>query len=191
MIPLMLSSSVTSNTAGRYSQRTGYYKRPLVVGLPLAVAAMLPVALLAQWLHPWATAALLMVVGLGIGPAFPCSTVAVQNAVERGDLGTVSGALAFARVLGAAIIIAASSALVLGLAVRALPEIDATTSLEDLARQELPEAARASLAWAFGIAYGALAFGLFASFAVFARVEDRRLHDRPALASAPTRDRAP
>jgi len=191
MIPVMLTSSFTANTAGRYSQRTGFYKRPLLIGLPVAAAALLPVALLADWLPPWGTAAFMLAVGWGVGPAFPCSTVAVQNAVERRDLGTVSGALAFARALGAAIIVAAASALVLGLIARALPDAGATTSLEDLARRELPAAARDSVAQAFGVTFGALAVGLLASFAMFARVEDRRLreqvgpnrtsgHDRPS-----------
>jgi EmrB/QacA subfamily drug resistance transporter len=191
MIPVMLSSSLTSNTAGRYSQRTGFYKRPLLVGLPVAVAAMLPLALWADTLAPWASSALLMVVGLGVGPAFPCATVAVQNAVDRRDLGTVTGALAFARALGASIIIAGASALVLGLAVDALPDTGGTVSLEDLARQALPADARATVADAFGVAFGALALGLLASFVAFARVEDRRLRDQPELAREPRSDRAP
>jgi EmrB/QacA subfamily drug resistance transporter len=191
MIPLMLSSSVTANAAGRYSQRTGFYKRPLVLGLPVAAAATLLLAALADRLAPWAASALLMVAGLGIGPAFPCSTVAVQNAVERRDLGTVSGALAFARALGASIIIAAASALVLGLAASALPDAGPTTSLEDLARRELPAAARAALTDAFAVTFGALAVGLLASFAVFARVEDRRLRERPEAAPTPASDRTP
>jgi MFS family permease len=190
MIPVMLTSSLTSNTAGRYSQRTGFYKRPLMIGLPISIAALLPLALLANWLPPWGSAVLLMVVGWGIGPCFPCSTVAVQNAVERRDLGTVSGALAFARVLGAAIIVAAASALVLGLIAQALPDAGATTSLEDLARRELPAAARDAVAHAFGVTYGVLALGLVASFAVFATVEDRRLREQVGPSGAPTADRS-
>ncbi len=191
MIPFMLSSCVTANSAGRYSQRTGFYKRPLMIGLPVSVASFGVLAMFAQQLPPWGASAILMFAGWGVGACFPCSTVAVQNAVERRDLGTVSGALAFSRALGGAIIIAAASALVLGLIARALPEVGAASSLEDLARRELPDAARVAVAQGFGVTFGAIALALLASFAMFARVEDRRLREQTGPSPAPASDRAP
>ncbi|MBI3516784.1 MAG: MFS transporter [Proteobacteria bacterium] len=191
MIPLMLSSTLTANMAGHYSQRTGLYKRPVLVSLPIAIVATALLALLADRLAPWEAAALMTCVGLGVGPTFPCSTVSVQNAVDRHDLGTVSGALAFTRSLGAAILIAGASALVLGLAVDALPGADATLSLEDLARHELSAPARAAVAHAFGVTFGALTAGFVVSLAIFARVENRRLQDTPGISRAPAPDRTP
>jgi EmrB/QacA subfamily drug resistance transporter len=191
MIPIMLLSTLTANMAGRYSQRTSLYKRPVLVGLPIAVVSAAVMALFADGLTPWAAAALLGGVGLGVGPTFPCSTVSVQNAVERHDLGTVSGALSFVRSLGAAILIAGASALVLGLAVDALPGAGLALTLEDLARHELTAAARATVARAFGITFGALAAGFVLSLAIFARVENRRLQDTPGVVRAPTSDRTP
>ena len=38
MIPIMLSSTLTANLAGRYTRRHGRYKRPPLFGLPLTVA---------------------------------------------------------------------------------------------------------------------------------------------------------
>jgi hypothetical protein len=129
-----------------------------------------------------------MIAGFGMGPIFPCSTVAAQNAVDRRDLGAVSGAIGFARALGGAILVAAASALVLGLIAGALPETGHLASLEDLARQILPDDARLAVARAFGIMFGAVAACFALGLALFARVEDRALHDRPAIVAAPSSD---
>ena len=188
MIPLTLSSVITANMAGRYSQRSGRYKRPPLLGLPVAIVTLAIVALFANSLSPLGASLILMITGFGLGPIFPCSTVAAQNAVERRDLGAVSGAVAFSRALGGAIAIAAASALVLGLCASALPDLGHAASLEDLVRYELPPAARAVVAHAFGIMFGAVAAALAIGLAIFARVEDRMLRDRPAVVTAPASD---
>ena len=135
-------------------------------------------------LAPGAAVAL-MVVGLGVGPIFPCATVAAQNAAPRGQLGAVSGGVAFSRALGGAIGVAAASALVLGLAAGALTSAGQITSLEDLARTDLSPEARLGVARAFGVMFGAVAAALAIGLAVFARVEDRPLGERSPLATAP------
>lgn len=178
MIPVMLASTVTANMTGTYSQRTARYKLPILLGMPVAIAGLLLFAFLATHLSSWTAALVLMLVGLGIGPSFPGSTVAVQNAVERRDLGAVSGALAFSRTMGAAIIIAAASSLVLGLVAGALPSTGPLASLEDLTTADVPPSARAAVATAFAITFAALAVGLTVALALFARVEDRPLRGR-------------
>src|SRR5262249_18381697 len=129
MIPLLFSSIVTANMTGYYSRRTGRYKRPPLVGLPVAILAMVLGAALADRLSAPVAAGILLLFGAGFGPIFPCTIVAAQNAVERRHLGAVSGALGFARSLGGAIIIAAASALVLGLCAAALARGGPITSL--------------------------------------------------------------
>ena len=52
MIPLTLSSVITANMAGRYSQRSGRYKRPPLLGLPVAIVTLAIVALFANSLSP-------------------------------------------------------------------------------------------------------------------------------------------
>jgi EmrB/QacA subfamily drug resistance transporter len=122
MIPLLLSSAITANIAGRWTRHSGRYKRPPLVGLPVTVVALAFVALFADRLSTTVASLAFMIAGFGMGPIFPCSTVAAQNAVDRRDLGAVSGAIGFARALGGAIFVAAASALVLGLIAGALPE---------------------------------------------------------------------
>src|SRR5258708_29666533 len=111
---------------------------------------MLVLAFLADGLSPVWASAIFMIAGFGLGPIFPSTTIAVQNAVARRDLGAVSGALGFSRSLGGAIVVAAASSLVLGLLASALPEAGHVSSLEDLARQQLGPEARTVVAGAFG-----------------------------------------
>jgi EmrB/QacA subfamily drug resistance transporter len=178
MIPFMLSSTVTANIAGRSSRTTGRYKRPPMIGLPFTIAGVATLGLLADRVSTLAASLILMVAGFGIGPFFPCSTVAAQNAVERHDLGAVSGAVSFVRALGGAILVAAVTALVLGLISRALPETGSAASLEDLTRFPLSDASRVLVARAFGWTFVAAAAVFLCGFIVFALVEDRRLRDR-------------
>jgi MFS family permease len=56
----------------------------------------------------------LAVVGLGIGTVYPVATVAVQNAVQRHQLGIATGSMNFFRALFSAIIVAGLGAIILG-----------------------------------------------------------------------------
>jgi EmrB/QacA subfamily drug resistance transporter len=183
LIPLVFSTCVSATLAGRYTRRVGRCKRPMLVGLPAAIVAMALLAGFARTVPAEVAAVGLFVIGLGLGPIFPCGMVAAQNAAERRDLGAVLGALSFARALGGSVAIAATSALVLGLAAAALPETGGA-GLEDLARQALTPAARAAVAGAFGVAFGALAGALCLGLALYGLVEDRALSGwTPAPAS--------
>lgn len=188
MIPFMLSTTITANMAGRWSRCSGRYRRPPLVGLPVTIVALALVALLADRISATVAACLLMIAGFGVGPIFPCTIVAAQNAVERRDLGAVSGAISFARALGGAMVVAAASALVLGLIAGALPATGLLAGLEDLARHVLPPAEREAVARAFGVMFGAVAAAFAIGLAVFSRIEDRTLLDRSAIATTPTTD---
>jgi hypothetical protein len=54
------------------------------------------------------------VVGAGIGTVYPVATVAVQNAVQRHQLGIATGSMNFFRALFSAIIVAGLGAIILG-----------------------------------------------------------------------------
>ena len=188
MIPFMLSSTITANLAGLYSRRHGRYKRPPLVGLPLTIAAVAVIAVFAPHLSAPVAAGILMIAGIGMGPIFPCTTVAAQNAVERRHLGIISGAVAFVRALGGAFGVAIGSALVLGLATDALQHIGPIASLEDLTQHTLPPEARLAVAHAFAIMFAAVAGGLVLGVLLFWRVEDRELGDRAPTVQAPALD---
>lgn len=110
--PMMGGVIVASVGGGRLVSRTGRYKTLVMVGL---FAASLSFASLA-----WSAAtgagvamaeAILVVLGLGIGVSFPNLTTAIQNAVERADLGAATATSAFFRSLGGAVGVALSGAI--------------------------------------------------------------------------------
>jgi MFS family permease len=71
MIPLGLASVLTANLAGQNTRKTGRYKRPPLIGMPIAIVVLAMVAFYADRLSAPGAAVALMVVGLGVGPIFP------------------------------------------------------------------------------------------------------------------------
>jgi EmrB/QacA subfamily drug resistance transporter len=112
MAPLMAGVIVASVGGGRAVAVFGRYKIFPVVGLAAAALVFLAMA--------WAAAegsglgvfmGLLVVLGLGLGLVMPTLTVAIQNAVERGDLGVATSASAFFRSLGGCLGVAVAGAI--------------------------------------------------------------------------------
>ena len=102
-----------SLAAGQALARYRHYNRIPVAGLLVAIAAL---AVPALDLRPSyaSVAVLLMLTGAGIGPMYPVTTVLIQNAVQRHQIGVATGTLNFFRLLGGAIVVAGFGALVLG-----------------------------------------------------------------------------
>src|SRR5262249_32105082 len=132
IIPMMVANTLASNWAGREVRRIGRYRRTALLMAPLTLGGLVVMAFLADSAPVWLAAVVLTIAPTGIGPIFPSSMVAVQNAVEPRDLGAITGAIGFARALGGAVVLAASSALVLGVIAAALPELGPVAHLEDL-----------------------------------------------------------
>jgi len=175
MMPMMVSSTYTAWVGGRYTKTHGTYRKPPFIGLPVSAAALAVLALFAESVSALEATLLLTIFGFGIGPIFPVTMVAAQNAVERRDLGAVTGAIGFARALGAAMLIAAASALMLGLIVAWVPDMTGLSSLDELVRQPLSGLARAEVAKAYGVMLWAVVGVICASLVAFALVEHRPL----------------
>ena len=175
MMPMMISSTFTAWLAGRYTKTYGKYRMPPFVGLPVSIGSLAALAIFAGRVSALETTVLLTIFGFGIGVIFPVTMVAAQNAVERRDIGAVTGAVSFSRALGAAILIAAASALVLGLIVAWVPDMAGLGSLDELVRQPLAPPARVEVAHAFGVMFGAVVAVLLLALAVFVTVEHRPL----------------
>ena len=110
--PMMGGVIVASVAGGRLVSHTGRYKRLVAAGL---LAASLGFATLAWSARTGGGVAVaevtLVVLGLGIGVSFPNLTTAIQNAVERPDLGAATATAAFFRSLGGAVGVALSGAI--------------------------------------------------------------------------------
>jgi EmrB/QacA subfamily drug resistance transporter len=110
--PMMGGVIVASVAGGRLVSHTGRYKALVTGGL---MAATLSFAMLAWSAQTGGSAAMgeviLAMLGLGIGVTFPNLTTAIQNAIERRDLGAATATSAFFRSLGGAVGVSLSGAI--------------------------------------------------------------------------------
>ncbi|MFO0295077.1 MAG: MDR family MFS transporter [Rhodospirillales bacterium] len=178
MILLTFSTTITAYWSGRYLRRSGDYRRPPLLGFPLAAASALLFAFAIDHAAPWSAALMMLGVGLGIGPIFPTAIVAAQNAVAPRDIGAVTGAVGYARSLGGAVGAAAATALVLAL----VPRAGELRGLDDLVRAQLGSAERAMVAGAFRWLFVAVALQILIGWAIYMRVAARPLRAHPAAA---------
>ena len=103
LLPLIGGLMFASVVSGRIISKTGRYRIFPIIGTSLITVAF--------WLFSHITATTprlelglwMAVLGLGIGQVMPVLTLAVQNAVERKDLGTGTSSVVFFRTIGSAL----------------------------------------------------------------------------------------
>ena len=163
LIPLMGATVMFSTITGRMMTHVVHYKRMALVGLSLSILSLAPLAI-------WPTS------------VFPISTVCMQNAVSRAQMGVATGAANFFRALFSALVVALLGAIVLG----GLGGVTGK-SVEMLART----ASAPELAYAFRFVF--LACGLILSFgmAFLISMEERPLKGPTAPSQAVTAPTAP
>jgi EmrB/QacA subfamily drug resistance transporter len=103
LVPAMLGIAVSTTLSGRSIARTGRYKRFPIAGLALMTAALVLLAAFAGDPSQVATGIGLGVFGLGFGMVTQVLIVAVQNSVERRELGVATATTGFFRALGGAV----------------------------------------------------------------------------------------
>ncbi len=107
LIPFMSGTVVGAIIAGQFMARSAHYKRPATVGLIFSVAGLGLLAVLsATSVSIWLVEVLMAGLSVGLGTVFPITTVAIQNAVQPHQMGTVTGVMGFFRMLGGALIVA-------------------------------------------------------------------------------------
>jgi EmrB/QacA subfamily drug resistance transporter len=166
LIGFLAGATLGSLLTGRLLVRLTHYMRLPIVGLVVAIVALGILAAEPAGLSFGVFTALLGVVGAGIGPMYPTSTIVMQNAVKLHQLGTATGALNFFRLLGGAVIVAVFGAIVLGSA----GDHTGVVTLEKLA------AGHADFAPAFRYVFIAAAVFLAIALACVLAVEERPLH---------------
>jgi len=142
------------------------YKRVPVLALPLAIVALVMLALWPAGLSLAAVSALFALAGFGIGPMYPATTVIIQNAVLPHQLGIATGTLNFFRSLGGAIIVAAFAAIVLG-------GVDSGGT--GLTLDKLAGAGASDFAGPFRLVFIAVAVFLALALVAIAAIEERPL----------------
>jgi EmrB/QacA subfamily drug resistance transporter len=166
LIAFMAGTVVGSLAAARLMVRLAHYMRVPLAGLLFAVMALGVVVVDPANQSIARLVFLLFVLGCGVGPMYPMSSIVMQNAVKPHQLGTATGTLNFFRTLGGAIIVAVFGAIVLGSGVDGAGII----TLERLA------AAQGDLAPAFRWVFIAAMICLAIAFASLLAVEERPLH---------------
>src|SRR5215470_1405542 len=163
LIAFMAGTVVGSLTAARLMVRLAHYMRVPLAALLFAVTALGVLAADPSDPSIARLVLLLFVLGCGVGPMYPMSTIVMQNAVKPHQLGTATGTLNFFRTLGGAIIVAVFGAIVLG-------GDAAGTTLERLAT------AHGDLGPAFQWVFIAAIVCVAIAFCCLLAVEERPLH---------------
>jgi EmrB/QacA subfamily drug resistance transporter len=175
LIGLVGGSVVGATVAGRTMPRVVHYKRIAIVGVAVAIGALIALSVFASSLSFWGAEALVALLGVGVGPLFPTATVSVQNAVDPRDLGVATATLAFLRTFGSALGVALMGAVIIGFGLvtdAGLPQAGA-----------LDPALASQAGHAFTAMFALQALALAVSLACFLMMEERPL--RGSAPSAP------
>jgi EmrB/QacA subfamily drug resistance transporter len=103
LIPMLVGITLSTSVAGRMIQRTGRYKRFPLTGLVMISAAMVALALVARHPSRISTGLALALFGVGFGMVGQVLIIAVQNGVDRRELGVAMAVTSFFRALGGAV----------------------------------------------------------------------------------------
>jgi len=170
LIPLAAVSTGGAAIAGRAMARAKHYKRVAIIGTLVAASAGGALALFAMPL--WVLLVLLSVFAMGLGTAFPVSTVSSQNAVARSQVGTITGATNFFRALMASFTVAVFSAIL-------LMALGADISLAGEHRGPVSSIAAADMVAAFRYVFGAAAALMVTASLCMVLMEEKPLAGPP------------
>jgi MFS family permease len=184
LIPMMGATVVWSTVCGRLMTRIERYKRMPLAGLALAILSLVVLSIWPASMPIWVVLLLMTVIGSGLGTVFPISTVCLQNAVPRSQMGIAIGAANFFRALFSALVVAVLGAIVLG----GLGGEAGSAAVETLARTASAEALSVAFRFVFLACAGVLTFGM----AFLIALEERPLKGPPEPgAEAPTAPATP
>jgi len=112
LVPVIVLTTPGSMLSGRAMMHLPHYKISPTIGMTLATIAVAALACWPEMQLGWVIF-ITGVIGLGVGSVFPIATVSIQNAVERRDVGTATGAMNFFRALASALVVAIMGAILL------------------------------------------------------------------------------
>ncbi len=171
LVPLMVGTVTGATLSGRSMIYFRHYKRVPLAMMSVSIACCAVIAWQGRALPFWLMEVLFALLSMGIGTILPLSTIAIQNAVTRHQLGIATASMNFFRSLGGALIVAAFGTIVLGgVAGGAAGGHD----VESLIRGADP----ALLALTFRHVFLAACLGLLAAFTFLALMEERPLGER-------------
>ncbi|MGH8826976.1 MAG: MDR family MFS transporter [Jiangellaceae bacterium] len=102
LVPMMVGIFTTSIGSGQAMTRTGRYKVFPIAGSVITAVGMLLLTTLGTTTPYWQIALYVFTLGAGLGFTMQVVVTAVQNSVERRDMGTATASVTFFRTLGGA-----------------------------------------------------------------------------------------
>src|ERR1700741_2556021 len=103
LLPLIAGLMTASITSGRLISKFGKYRPFPIIGSTLIVVAFWLFSHIAIDTSRVLLGVWMVILGLGMGMVMPVLTLAVQNAVERKDMGTATSTVTFARSIGSSL----------------------------------------------------------------------------------------
>jgi EmrB/QacA subfamily drug resistance transporter len=113
ILPLMLGITVGATATGRLIRVTGRYKIFPIVGFAVAALSFAALVDVSRATPPLLYGTVMALLGAGLGPMGPAVTIAVQNSVERRDMGTATSLTSFFRSMGGSFGVALLGAILL------------------------------------------------------------------------------
>jgi EmrB/QacA subfamily drug resistance transporter len=111
LLPLLLAGTASTALVGRAMSKTGRYKAFPITGLSLMAAGLVLLAQIGTHTSHVVVGAILILFGIGFGMVSQVLTVAIQNDVERRDLGIATASANLFRSLGGSVGVALFGAL--------------------------------------------------------------------------------
>ncbi len=112
LLPLVLGVIFGNVVSGQVTSRLGRYKAPMLVGLTLLLSGLSVMAFTLRADSTLSEVTWKMVfVGLGLGPAIPLYTIAIQNSIPPNVIGSATGVATFFRQMGGTLGIAIAGTL--------------------------------------------------------------------------------
>ena len=131
LIALMVGVVGGALISGQYMRFTGRYKAPPLFGVAAAAIALFYLAYGAAGRTNTEIVAVLTIVGIGLGTAFPSMMVATQNAAHGGNLGIATANHTFFRSLGGAAGVSVFGAIIFSMLASHI-DIDRGADLNDI-----------------------------------------------------------
>lgn len=103
LLPLLAGVLIASIGSGRVISRRGRYKKYVVVGTAITAVGIASLTQITVSTNAWLFAAMIFVVGIGLGLFMQTLILAVQNSIDAADMGVGTSAVTFFRTLGGAI----------------------------------------------------------------------------------------
>jgi len=100
MLPMIIGLFTTSIGGGRYMARTGNYKWFPSTGATVVLGAVFMLSRLQADSPYWYAAVAMFIMGLGLGLTMQVIVIAVQNSVDRSDMGVATSSVQFFRQMG-------------------------------------------------------------------------------------------